>query len=112
VYMRQSGQQEAQPRGLRLARNPILQRHPILTPLALLAGSLLLGYAALNADDLFPWLSFFGITPFPVYFSIALVSGLAGFVTAIITLVECIDRAPGKTSRKRGLPGDKGAALC
>jgi len=110
--MRQSGQQDVQARGLLLARNPILQRHPVMTPLVLLVGSLLLGAASLYSDDLFPWLSFFGVTTFPVYLSIALVSGLAGFVTAIISLVEYFDRSMGKKYRKRGLPGDKGAALC
>lgn len=112
MYMRQSGQQDAQAKGRRLARNPILQRHPILTPLILVGGSLLLGAAALYSDDLFPWLSFFGVTTFPVYLSIALVSGLAGFVTAIISLVEYLDHSIDKKCRKRGLPGDKGAALC
>ncbi|GHO73655.1 hypothetical protein KSD_14260 [Ktedonobacter sp. SOSP1-85] len=112
MHMRQTGLQNVQVHGLPLARNPLLQRHPVLVPSVLLLGALLVGAIALYSDKLFPWLTLLGITPFPFYLSIALASGLAGMVATAISLVEAFDRAPAGTNRKCGLPGDKGAALC
>ena len=76
-----------------LARSTLWQRHPVLTPLAFLAGSVLLGVISMFTDSLFPLLVFIGV-PLPLLcLLIAFILGVAGVLTGIIGIIEFLDRA-------------------
>ena len=78
-----------------LSRNPFLQRHPVLTPVALLFGSLLLGVVSIFADTVFSVLTFVGVpvgTLVLVCVLVAFVLGIVGTLTSIISILEQIDR--------------------
>jgi hypothetical protein len=64
----------------------------VLTPVVLLCGSIIIGFASLFSDNLFPLLTFIGISSVPLYLSVACVLGIAGILVSIISLIELIDR--------------------
>lgn len=87
-YYLSSGQQ----RFLTPRRDPLLQRHPVLVPVTLLSGAVVLGIASFFANILFPVLTLLGIPAGLICLLFALVAGIAGILTSITGLIECIDR--------------------
>ncbi len=86
--------QEATHRHL-LGRSPLLQRHPVLTPVALLVSSLLLGVVSIFADTIFSVLTFVGVpvgTLVLVCVLVAFVLGIVGVLASIIGILEQVDR--------------------
>lgn len=77
---------------LHLRRSTLLQRHPILLPVLLIGGALLLGIASSYADLFFPLLVVLGVSPTAFCLSLAFVLGSAGILTGIISILEYIDR--------------------
>jgi hypothetical protein len=73
-------------------RSQLLRQHPVLTPIALLCGSIIVGIASLFSDGPSPILALIGISAAPLYLSIACVLGLAGILVSIISLIEQIER--------------------
>jgi hypothetical protein len=73
-------------------REPVLPRHPVLTPIVLLSGAVVLGIASLSADNPFPILTMLGVPSFPLYLLLALVFGIAGTLASIISVIEYVDR--------------------
>lgn len=73
-------------------RSRLLRQHPVLTPIVLLCGSIMLGCASLFSDSLFPLLTFIGLSAVPLYLSIACVLGIAGILVSIVSVIEQIDR--------------------
>ncbi len=73
-------------------RHRLLQRHPVLLPVLLFSGSLVLGCASLFSVDLFPLLTLLGISTQPLYFSTAYVLGVSGILAGIIGTIERFDR--------------------
>ncbi len=78
--------------GYRQQRNRFLQRHPLLTPLLLLSGSVLLWIASSIPDSPFPLLAVFGIPSLPFCLSLALVLGTSGSIISIINTIEYFNR--------------------
>ncbi|GAC1391214.1 MAG: hypothetical protein NVS4B11_14430 [Ktedonobacteraceae bacterium] len=79
----------------RLARNPLLQRHPVLTPVVLLSSSLLLGVASIFADTVFSVLTLVGMpvgTLVLLCILVAFVLGIVGVLASIIGILEQVDR--------------------
>ncbi len=79
-----------------LARSPLLQRHPVLTPIVLLGCSLVLGSISFFMDSLFPILAFIEMsvgTLANLCLSIAFVLGIAGILVGIISILEQVDRS-------------------
>lgn len=74
-------------------RDPLLQRHPVLVPVMLLCGSVVLYLASFFADALFPVFTFFGIPAGSICLLFALVTGISGILTSIIGLIERVDRS-------------------
>jgi hypothetical protein len=75
-----------------LRRSPLLQRHPVLFPLLLLCGSVVLGIASFNVDGLFPVLSFIGTPTALLCLLLAFVLGTSGILISIISMIEYVDR--------------------
>ena len=78
-----------------LGRSPLLQRHPVLTPVALLMSSLLLGIISIFADSVFSVLTFVGVpvgTLVLVCVLVAFVLGIVGVLASIIGILEQVDR--------------------
>ena len=75
-----------------LERSPLLQRHPVLAPVLLLCGSLVLGIASCFTDTLFPALAFLGTPSALLCLSSAFVLGTAGIITSIIIMIESVNR--------------------
>ncbi len=73
-------------------RSRLLRQHPVLTPIVLLCGSILVAIASLFSDSLFPVLTFIGLSSVPLYLSLACVLGIAGILVSIISIIEQIDR--------------------
>jgi uncharacterized membrane protein len=73
-------------------RSRLLRQHPVLTPIVLLCGSILVAIAGLFSDSLFPVLTFIGLSSVPLYLSLACVLGIAGILVSIISIIEQIDR--------------------
>lgn len=73
-------------------RSALLRQHPVLTPVVLLCGSIIVAIASLFSDNLFPLLTFIGLSSVPLYLSVACVLGIAGILVSIISLIEQIDR--------------------
>jgi hypothetical protein len=73
-----------------LERSPLLQRHPVLAPVLLLCGSLVLGIASCFADSVFPALAFLGTPSALLCLAFAFVLGIAGIIASIITMIECV----------------------
>ncbi len=83
---------KGQPRILVSRRSQLLQQHPVLTPLILLIGSAGLFAASFFSDALFPILSFIGAPSALLCVLVALVLGVSGLLTGIISILEGIDR--------------------
>lgn len=81
-----------QQRFLTPRRDPLLQRHPVLVPVMLLSGAVVLGIASLFANILFPVLALLGIPVGSICLLFAPVAGIAGILTSITGLIERIDR--------------------
>ncbi len=73
-------------------RHRLLQRHPVLFPVLLFTGSLVLGCASFFSIDLFPLLTLLGVSTQPLYFSIAYILGVSGILAGIIGIIEHFDR--------------------
>lgn len=73
-------------------RSRLLRQHPVLTPIVLLCGSILVAIVSLFSDSLFPVLTFIGLSSVPLYLSAACVLGIAGILVSIISIIEQIDR--------------------
>jgi hypothetical protein len=72
-------------------RNPLLQRHPVLVPLVLFAGSIVLAMASFFIDDLFPVLTLIGVPSALVCYLLAAVLGICGVIVSITGLLEFRD---------------------
>jgi len=89
------GPKELNPHRRFLNRSLLLQRHPVLTPVVLLSGSLLLGVASIFVDTVFSVLTFVGVpvgTLFLLCVLVAFVLGIAGVLVSIIGILEQVDR--------------------
>ncbi len=78
-----------------LGRSPLLQRHPVLTPVVLLCSSLLLGVTSIFADAVFSVLTLVGVpvgTLVLLCVLVAFVLGIAGVLASIIGILEQVDR--------------------
>ena len=73
-------------------RSLLLKRHPVLIPVVLIIGSVVLCIASFSADTLFPVLALIGAPGALVCLSVAFVLGVSGVVASIITIIEGIDR--------------------
>ncbi len=73
-------------------RSRLLQQHPVLTPVLLLAGAVGLFIVSFSADRLFPTLALLGIPATPLCLLLALVLGISGILVSIIYLIERLDR--------------------
>jgi len=72
-------------------RNPLLQRHPVLIPLVLFTGAIVLAIVSFFADKLFPVLTLIGIPSALAYALFAAVLGLCGALVCITGLLEACD---------------------
>jgi anaerobic C4-dicarboxylate transporter len=72
-------------------RNPLLQRHPVLVPVALFASAIVLVIASFFADNLFPVLTLLGVPSALVCCLFAAVLGLCGVIVSITGLLELND---------------------
>jgi len=72
-------------------RNQLLKRYPVVLPLLLLAGACFAAIISLVAEDIFPLLTWIGVSPSIFCLSIALVLGISGTLTSIIGIIEHID---------------------
>lgn len=68
------------------------RRYPVLLPVLLLSSSVALGIASVFAGTLFPVLAFIGAPVGLLCLALACVAGIAGLLTAIIGILESIDR--------------------
>jgi hypothetical protein len=73
-------------------RDPLLQRHPVLIPIALLSGAVVLCIASFFASTLFPVMTLLRIPTGSLCLLFAFVSGISGILTSIIGLIERVDR--------------------
>ncbi len=83
-----------------LGRSPILQRHPVLTPVVLLCSSLLLGVASIFADAVFSILTLIGVpvgTLVLLCVLVAFVLGVAGVLASIIGILEQMEHYSSPT---------------
>jgi hypothetical protein len=87
-------------------RSLLLQRHPVLIPVALIIGSVVLCIASFSADTLFPLLALIGAPGALICLSVAFVSGVSGVLASIISIIEGIDRHRLRTIT---FPKQKGA---
>ena len=87
-------------------RSLLLQRHPVLIPVALIIGSVVLCIASFSADSLFPLLALIGVPGALVCLSLAFVLGVSGTLASIIGIIEGIDRHRIRTTT---FPKQKGA---
>ncbi len=87
-----------------VARSPLLQRYPVLTPVVLLGSSLLLGVVSLFSDTLFPILALVGVsvntssTLVLLCLLVASITGIAGVLTSIIGILGYADRRCATTA--------------
>ncbi|GAC1378453.1 MAG: hypothetical protein NVS4B7_11170 [Ktedonobacteraceae bacterium] len=89
-----SGQFEptSQRQMLMLGEPYLLRRHPVLIPVILMLSAVGLCIASFFADILFPVLALIGVPSALVCLSFALVLGVSGILTGIISIIEGIDR--------------------
>jgi hypothetical protein len=73
-------------------RGDLLQRHPVLTPVLLLACALFLSTAGIFTDTFFPLLAIVGISSAQFCLSSALVLWISGILAGITGIIEHIDR--------------------
>lgn len=73
-------------------KSRLLQRHPVLTPILLVSSAV--GFCILSffAGTLFPLLNLISASPALLCLLVALVLGIAGVLTSIISIIESIDR--------------------
>lgn len=91
-------QNASRPRWHGLRRSQFLQRHPFLTPVMLLSGSLVLGIMSFFSDTIFPVLALLGIPSAWFCLSIAAMLGVVGILVGIISLIEYLDRYSAQAS--------------
>jgi hypothetical protein len=72
-------------------RSRLLQQHPMLTAVFLLAGAVGLFIVSFSADLLFPALALPGIPATTLCLVLALILGISGILVSIIYLIEKID---------------------
>ena len=75
--------------------SPLLQHHPVLTPVVLLGSSLLLSVGSVYADVLFPLFVIIGVSVSTVVLLcllLAFILGIAGVLASIIGILEYADR--------------------
>lgn len=72
-------------------RNPLLQRHPVLTPLVLFVSAIVLAMTSFFVDKLFPVLSFIGMPSALACGLLAAVLGLCGVLVCITGLLDLCD---------------------
>jgi hypothetical protein len=70
----------------------LLKRHPVLLPLLLVLGACLASIGSFSAENVFPLLTLLGMPSNVLCLSMALVLGISGVLTSIISLLEHIDR--------------------
>lgn len=76
-------------------RSGLLARHPVLTPVLLIGGAIGLCIASFFTDTLdilFPILSWIGTPPALLGILLALALGISGVLSAIISIIERLDR--------------------
>src|SRR5260370_5487830 len=73
-------------------RDPLLQRHPVLIPIALLSGAVVLCIASFFASTLFPVITLLVIPTGSLCLLCAFVSGRSWICTTIICAIELVDR--------------------
>src|SRR5258707_11755593 len=73
-------------------RDPLLQRHPVLIPIALLSGAVVLCISSFFVSTLFPVMTLVGISTGSLCLLFAFLLGISCFFTSIICLIERIDR--------------------
>jgi hypothetical protein len=69
----------------------LLQQHPVLIPLGLLAASAGLCILSFLAGTLFPLLGLIGVPSTTICLLLALVFGIAGILASIISIIENVD---------------------
>jgi hypothetical protein len=79
-------------------RGDLLQRHPVLTPVLLLACALLLSTTGIFTDTFFPQLAIVGISSAQFCLASALVLCISGILAAITGIIEHIDRCNIQTA--------------
>ncbi len=77
---------------LRPRRSPLLQRHPLLVALTLVASALLLGLSGLVGESLFPVFFLLDTPSLLLYLLLAFVLGTCGVLVGIIVMLEALDR--------------------
>ena len=87
-------------------RSRLLQQHPVLIPVALIIGSVVLCIVSFFVDTLFPLLALIGAPGALVCLSVAFVLGVSGVLASIISIIEGIDRHRLRTTT---FPKPKGA---
>ena len=88
-----------------LSRGYLLERYPVLVPVALLASALGLCVASFFGGSLFPLLVLPGVSAASLYLALASVLGITGTLASIISILEHIDR---EHARPATLPEEKG----
>lgn len=94
-------------RGLR--RGQFLQRHPVLTPVMLLSGSLVFGLVGFFSNSIFPVLALLGLSSTLLCFSIAAMLGIVSILIGIISVIEYLDRYSAQ-ARTCSRPKEQGYA--
>jgi hypothetical protein len=72
-------------------QHPLLRRHPVLVPAVLLTISVVLCITSLFGSTLFSVLALLGIPVASMCLLFALVAGISGILTGIISLIEHFD---------------------
>lgn len=72
-------------------QHPLLRRHPVLVPAGLLTISVVLCITSLFGSTLFSVLALLGIPVASMCLLFALVAGISGILTGIISLIEHFD---------------------
>lgn len=72
--------------------NRLLQQYPVLFPVGLLSASIGLCIVSFFVNTLFPVLAIIGTPSALVCLLIAFVSGIAGVLASIISIIENVDR--------------------
>jgi hypothetical protein len=78
-------------------QDPLLRRHPVLVPATLLTISAALCITSFIGNTLFPVLALLGIPVESMCLLFALVAGISGILTGIISLIEHFDRSRLRT---------------
>ncbi len=84
-----SGQQQS---FLATHRSNLLRQHPVLLPLVLLGSSIGLFILSPFSDAFFPILALIGTPASMLCVILALVLGVSGLLTSIISIIEGVDR--------------------